>query len=440
LAKRKTPGTPADGRRKFVSLRSQNEFIIKIILQVVYLKNKRQIKLILKNRNIRICLLGNFISTIGDCFNDLAILSFVFIIYQSVEKLSWIYTVIYIAMFLASPFLGVISDKFQKKSILVFSSIIQSIVVLIIIIFPDFRIILTCMFFESMLAVLVRLTIRSTIKETVSSESLLLTNSLSTSINQVTRVISPAAAGFLMAFWRDDIIFATRVVLGIDVVTFLLSTVLFLFLLPEKKYDKRVKSSFIKDIKTGWKALFENRTIKIYYIYAILLSIAGTIPFLLKVPLVMDILQGDAKTLGIVNSFSAVGAIIGAILANIILKDVRKKYFLLFRMLQGLAFLFIGIICQLWIVIILFFFSNLFQNISKVSEESFLQHSIEKDVIGRVSSWYISANALIVLIMLRIGVVLSNIISIDALYFGVGIWYFLIFVAFLIIYLKKNNS
>jgi len=401
--------------------------------------NLQQLRRVWTNKNVKICIIGNFISTLGDCFNDIAILSFIYLSTNSVSKIGWVYTTIYVAMFLASPFLGAITDKFNKRTILIISSLIQGGLIAAIIVLPTYYNILCCLFVDQILVVLVKLSIRAMIKQSVTADDLITTNSLSTGIVQTTKIVSPAAAGFIMALWPKNILLAARIVLGVDAVSFFISALIFIFLVKTGNNGVSSKRNLFEEIKDGYTELTQNRRIVWFYIYSLLLAVAGTIPFLIKVPYVMTTLGGNSASLGLVNSFIAFGAVVGAAIAPFLRRKNDSRIFYTCRGLQGASFIALGMLGNMVYVYIAFILQAIVLNVSQISEESYQQFHIEGSVIGRISSLYISSNAIVVLIMLQIGVLIDKYLGNRLLYLIAGLWFIVCSVTFASIQRKVTN-
>ena len=148
-------------------------------------------------------------------------------------------------------------------------------------------------------------------------------------------LIAPVIAGFLLDV--ADI----RIVLLIDALTF--GGAIIAVLSTGKNFyvstGKQGNIDFVKDLKEGWQSLVKRPGV--VWLVVILSLITFCLGFLqvLLGPMVLSFT--DAKTLGVMQSVSAVGMLVGSIYVSVISK--RRKYSVILFVSLGLAALFFSL-------------------------------------------------------------------------------------------------
>ncbi|MCL1963923.1 MAG: MFS transporter [Firmicutes bacterium] len=192
-------------------------------------------------------------------------------------------------------------------------------------------------------------------------------------------LLSPFIAGLLLSFTRIETI------LLIDISTLLVTLPATLFVkrgLAKVAYGERAKQSFWKDFQDGWRAITVNRGV---LLVIVMISVATFyIGFLqtLFTPMLLGIT--DAKTLGVLESVSAVGMLVSSLLLGMV--TVTKKY--VRQLVTGLALAgvfiaMIGLKANVWLIgafAFLFFAALPFVN---TSADVLVRRNIPDDKQGR---------------------------------------------------------
>lgn len=170
-------------------------------------------------------------------------------------------------------------------------------------------------------------------------------------------LIAPFLAGILMSM------FSIKIVLLIDAFTFLFSAALVLlvilrFNIPEKKHAEAKKFSIKEDIYFGLKVIFKNKGIVfLISIVALLLFYVGLLQTLLP-PMVLSF--STASVLGISQSVCALGMLAASFFITVVQrKQSNRRILSISLFFMGISFSFIGIVQNIWSVIIpgIIFFS-----------------------------------------------------------------------------------
>ncbi len=157
--------------------------------------------------------------------------------------------------------------------------------------------------------------------------------------------------------------FSIKIVLLIDAFTFLFSAalvllVIFRFNIPKKKQAEVKKFSIKEDIHIGLKVIFKNKGIVfLISIVALLLFYVGLLQTLLP-PMVLSF--STASVLGISQSVCALGMLAASCFISVAQRKQSNRCILSISLFfMGISFSFIGIVQNIWSVIIpgIIFFS-----------------------------------------------------------------------------------
>jgi MFS family permease len=147
-------------------------------------------------------------------------------------------------------------------------------------------------------------------------------------------LLSPLIAGFLLTFA------GVETILIIDIATLAVTIPTTLFIKKGIAKSERDKQSFFKDFAEGWRVITANRGV---LLVIVIISIATFyIGFIQTLFTPMMLSLTDAKTLGVVESISAVGMLISSLVIGMV--TITKKY--VEQLIVGLALagLFIALI------------------------------------------------------------------------------------------------
>ncbi|WDV47220.1 MFS transporter [Clostridiaceae bacterium M8S5] len=249
---------------------------------------------------------------------------------------------------LLGPIAGVISDKFDKKKIVVFTDLISGLLLVGLFIFTFFSdlnplpIYITTILLTSFNTIF-GITIGSAIPTLVNEDNLIKINSYDSSVNSLSNILGPIAGGVIFGFL--DI----KYIILLNGISFVISAISECFI-DFKAYvnkdtneNKDTKISFIKDIKEVFsflqsqKALFSIMLL-IPILNFLFVSVSIGFPFILVKKLSMS-----SKLFGTVQASFAIGMLVMALLFSRI-KEVKKVGLNLglFIIFTGLLAVFIG--------------------------------------------------------------------------------------------------
>ncbi len=283
---------------------------------------------LLGNRNFSALFLGGFISNLGSYFTSIAIiflaLSFTSHLTENeaTQAVALMTTFTIAPMLLLGPIAGVLSDKFDRKKIMVFGDFLGAV--------SAFGLIFATQIWHLYIFALVNSSIRqfffpaksASIPRIVKQEQLLTANSFIQTSSNVARLIGPLLAGFLTA------IFGFQIAFIIDGISYLISAGLIVSirknLRPPKKEERVSMRSMMVGLRDGFKLSFSDRIITfVIVLFAFVIFLIGFIDPL-TVPFMSFEFGMNEQDFGLIMSFSAISGIIAAIILSI-KGELKKK-------------------------------------------------------------------------------------------------------------------
>ena len=305
---------------------------------------------LLKNWDFTAIFIGGFINNVGSFFTVIGIvflaLEFTNHLPENVatQEVALISTFSLIPMLLLGPIGGAIADRFDRKKILYLSDFLGA--------FAAFSLFFSTAIWHLYVFSIVNSAVRqffypakqSSLPKIVKRDLLLSANGFIQSTQQLSRIIGPLVAGFVVAF------FGLRIAFIIDGISYLISSVLIFSirtdLRPIKNNDKRnvtIRHVFY-DLRDGFRLVFNDTILRfILFIFFFTILAIGLLDPLI-VPYLKIEFGLDEKAFGMLMSFSAISGIIAAIIISA-KKTMRRKIFFMTNViiLLGLLTLVIGI-------------------------------------------------------------------------------------------------
>jgi MFS family permease len=277
----------------------------------------------LKVKDFRIYWFGMFISLIGTWIQVLAQSWLVFQLTHSAFLLGVVGFLNSLPVLLLSLFAGVLADRVNKRSILLFTQCAFMALAFILAVLTQLKIITP---FQIMLiAVLNGIVMafdaparQSIVVELVGREYLLNAVALNSVAFNSSRIIGPALCGILVATIGMSGCFY------INGISFVAVIAALLFIRVRNGLLKNGQSGFVADLKGGLVFIRNNRTILILITMVAVASLFGVSYIILMPIFANDILKIGVKGLGVLMSAAGVGALIaGLVLAR--LGDFKYK-------------------------------------------------------------------------------------------------------------------
>lgn len=332
-------------------------------------------------RHFQFVLFGQVLSIFGSALTAFSLGVWAFQEAESVSAYTSIFFATAFGTVIALPIAGSLVDRWQKKPILIISSLASALISLIIALLYfsnmlEVWLIVICAGINGMAMAFSRPAITASIKLLIDPDDLGKANGLAASGYGLTALVAPVSAGYLLV--KLDLIG----ILIIDLCTFMIGIVVLSFLkLPKRQLAP--EESIIKSIVFAWRYLKErNALLWLIAFYFILNLFAAAIVVLIQ-PLVLTIT--DASGLGLVLSIGGVGYLFGAILMGVF-GGPKRKIIAIYAsaLLMGLGMSLLPLSTNLAYLAAGAFLLAMALPISMASNQSIIQKKVDSQYIGRV--------------------------------------------------------
>ncbi|WP_066504662.1 MFS transporter [Abyssisolibacter fermentans] len=303
-------------------------------------------------KNILLFLSGKFISLLGTNIYAFAIGLYVLKLTGSAMNFSINFILNMVPRILLGPVAGVISDKFDKKKLVVYSDILSGILLILLYsISINKGLSLTYIYITTALLTslntIFSISFDASIPNLVKDENLVKINSYRTSITSITNILGPILGGLIFG------IFNINLFILLNGISFILSAISEYFIdfnaykVDNKKEEKDSsieKNSIIDDLKEGFNYIKQKKILFTLIMFTpiinfLFIALSICLPFIL----VNDLLL-SSKLVGIVEGAFAIGMLIMSLVFSIIPEVKRKGLVIgIGTILIGIATFLIGV-------------------------------------------------------------------------------------------------
>ncbi|MEL0181908.1 MAG: MFS transporter [Candidatus Poseidoniales archaeon] len=350
-------------------------------------------QLIRENRDFRQLWIAAVISMLGEWFNTIA-LFFLILEYTGSEfLLGMLFTVRMAGFAILQPFIGLLADRYNRKTLMVVSNLLQAGFALCFLLVNDSSDIVWMIGLSGLMMVLhgVYMTAeRAALPNVVSEEDLATANALDAASWSTALCIGAMLGGVVVSIWGTDAAFI------VDSLTFLVGTLFLVNLTIPQTIDASVKgpwlSTGIQNIKFGWNRIRSQPALfRIVFAKASWNVAGGGLAGVYLVLMGADV-DGFGAAFGFGLFFFArgVGTGLGPILARAFLKDEEAWPSLVGYLIivSGLVYFLVGISVSyaLWITVLLVILAHSASGANWVLSTVMMQQWVEDEVRGRVFS------------------------------------------------------
>ncbi|MGN6355023.1 MAG: MFS transporter [Parafilimonas sp.] len=277
-------------------------------------KHKRNITTFeaFKSRNYRLYFLGQSLSLMGTWMQKTAVSWVVYSLTHSKFMLGLSLFATMFPAFIFSFVGGATADRHNRYRVLLITqvvSMVQAVVLTLIVFFGHYSV-WTILALSFVLGIINAFDVparQSLVNELIEDKkSLGNAIALNSSMVNLSRLIGPAIAGFILETFGDVFCFGINAISFIAVITSLL-----MIRLPKAEVQRH-KKNILQDIKNGWSYLKNEKQLR-FIIFMLGLISLFVLPFSTLMPVyAKDIFKGNASTFGVIDSMIGLGALSGA--------------------------------------------------------------------------------------------------------------------------------
>ena len=343
----------------------------------------------LRYRNYRLFFAGQCISLIGTWMQQIALSWLVYRLTHSVFLLGMVGFVGQFPTFLFAPFAGVLSDRWNRHHILVFTqsmSMLLAITLAILVLtgaIAVWHILLLTLFLGCVNALDIPTRQSFVIYMIDKREDLGNAIALNSAMFNGARFLGPSVAGLLIAAVGEGICFLLNGLSYLAVIAALLAMKL------SPVHSESMKTNMLHDFKEGLAYTFGSQPIRSILLLLALTSFMG-VPYAVLMPaFARDILHGGPHTLGFLMSATGAGALLGAVyLAS------RRSIIGLGKIIPitagifGMGLIGFSLSRILWLSLLLMFIAGFGVMVQVASSNTLLQTIVDDNMRGRVMSFF----------------------------------------------------
>ena len=343
----------------------------------------------LRYRNYRLFFAGQCISLIGTWMQQIALSWLVYRLTHSVFLLGMVGFVSQFPTFLFAPFAGVLSDRWNRHHILIFTqsmSMLLAITLAVLVLtgaIAVWHILLLTLFLGCVNALDIPTRQSFVIYMIDKREDLGNAIALNSAMFNGARFLGPSVAGLLIAAVGEGICFLLNGLSYLAVIAALLSMKL------SPVHSESMKTNMLHDFKEGLAYTFGSQPIRSILLLLALTSFMG-VPYAVLMPaFARDILHGGPHTLGFLMSATGAGALLGAVyLAS------RRSIIGLGKIIPitagifGMGLIGFSLSRILWFSLLLMFIAGFGIMVQVASSNTLLQTIVDDNMRGRVMSFF----------------------------------------------------
>jgi MFS family permease len=344
----------------------------------------------LRHRNFRLFFAGQSVSLIGTWMTRVATAWLVYRLTKSAVLLGTVSFAGQIPTFLLAPLAGVLVDRWNRRTVLVWTqalAMIQSLALAFLTLTHRITIaeVLALSAFQGCINAFDMPGRQSFMLEMVESrDDLQNAIAINSSMVNLARLVGPSLAGMLIAVTSEGWCFFIDGISYIGVIVSLLA-----MRVPSRQAAAKARDSMLVQLKEGWDYVRGFAPIRNILLLFALVSLMG-IPFVVLMPIfAAQVLKGGPHTLGFLMGAMGVGSL-GSALSLVLRKSVRGllKMIPIAAAVFGLGLILFGLSHQLWLSMLLLLLVGFGMMQGLTASNTIIQTIVPEDKRGRVMSYY----------------------------------------------------
>jgi len=355
--------------------------------------SRTYVQLVRENKAFRRLWIAAVISMLGQWFNTIALFLLILEYTGSEFLLGLLFTVRMAGFAILQPFIGLLADRYNRKSLMIVSNLMQAVLALCFLLVEDGNDIVWMIGLSGVMMILhgVYMTAeRAALPNLVSEEDLATAGALEAASWSTALCMGAMLGGVVVSIWGTDAAFI------IDSFTFIFGTLFLLKLTIPQTIDEKMKgplfSTGIQNIKFGWKRIRSQPALfRIVFAKASWNIAGGGLAGVYLVLMGADV-DGFGAAFGFGLFFFArgLGTGIGPVVVRACFKNEATWPSLIGYLiaLSGIFYFLVGISVSnaLWVTVVLVVFAHSASGANWVLSTVLVQQWVEDEVRGRVFS------------------------------------------------------
>jgi MFS family permease len=369
---------------------------------------------VLKNKQFFALWLAQYISNFGDWLAVLALFSLVaFRLHGTPYQVGGIFLAYGIPWALLGPVAGVFVDRWNLKWTMISSDLIRAVLAIMLAFVHDLSLLYLLFFGLSAVSCFFMPAQTSAIPVLVDKKELLVANAANTQSIHFNKIISPAVAGFLVAWAGEKICFY------LDGFSFLISAALLSSLVLNRVPKDSVKgvSALLGEMREGFRFIWKQPSVRfVTAAMAVTLFAAGAFDALIAV-YVRDILHSQSQVFGALVALVGLGTIIGAILIGKFAQKWSRALLVSLGIIGcGIGIFLLAVAATASIALVCSLALGFAVSAVMIPAQTLVQEKTPQSILGRVSSTGISLMAIFQIVGVSISGKVANWTGVRTLY------------------------
>lgn len=326
---------------------------------------------------------GELISCIGSGMTAFAISIYMYQLTSSVALVSLASLLAYLPTILLNPLGGILADRYDRRLMMILGDSLSAIGLLIILLsiqtgHEGAAPVLIGITISSVFGALLEPAYKATVTDLLSEEEYAKASGLVQMAGNAKYLISPAIAGMILAV--SDL----RLILILDIATFFVTVIAVASVRKSIKEVKPLKKEFhiLKEFSEGWNSITREKGVM--SLVVLMAFMCFFIAFIQTLITPMALAFADSKTIGMIESISAIGMVIGCIVIGVSKIDHGYSGILKIGLVvAGIFMALVGTTTNLWLMLVycvLFFMALPFVN---TCADVLIRMRIPNEVQGR---------------------------------------------------------
>ena len=347
------------------------------------------VRAIMKESAFRKLWMAQFVSVFGDFLALFGVISLItFRWHGNAVQVTYLMISYMLPLGIISPIAGVFVDRWNVKRVMITSDLVRTVLVLLVVWVTDLRQLCVIFALMSVVSSFFAPAQSVTVRVIVAREKLLAANSMMSQAFYSVRLLSPVVAGALVAalsekscFYLDSFSFAFSACM---VATIAINR-------PAIAAAQKSLKGFFADLTSGNRFIFTHRDLA-FVITAMLsaMFVMSCLSPLFSI-YVRDVLHSGTFLYGVVSSAVGVGLIVGTQVVNRFNHVSRKTIVLVGLAIAGCGVALLGIFGVVYAAIGTTFLMGFGIAFVIVSSQTLMQQETPHEMMGRVSSSFMSA-------------------------------------------------
>lgn len=346
------------------------------------------VRAVMKESAFRKLWMAQFVSVFGDFLALFGVISLItFRWHGNAVQVTYLLISYMLPLGIISPIAGVFVDRWNVKRVMITSDLVRTVLVLLVAWVTDLRQLCIIFALMSVVSSFFAPAQSVTVRVLVAREKLLAANSMMSQAFYSVRLLSPVVAGALVAALTE------RSCFYLDAFSFAFSAAMVATIAINRQPAAAQKSlkGFFADLTSGNRFIFTHRDLA-FVITAMLsaMFVMSCLSPLFSI-YVRDVLHSGTFLYGVVSSAVGVGLIVGTQVVNRFAHVSRKTIVLVGLAIAGAGVALLGIFGVVYAAIGTTFLMGFGIAFVIVSSQTLMQQETPHEMMGRVSSSFMSA-------------------------------------------------